>query len=109
MSVDLKAHSCSITVNSQVLKTGELCQEVLPEDCNWQMESLGDGHGKCIWITLVKKFKTKGNQHWKCIFRGDPEVDLTGFGPPVHAMDPGDMDRGELRRKMDEVQCEMLM
>jgi len=98
ITVDVRATSCRIVVNGQVVKEGSLFQEVLPDDCNWQME--GTGEDRRIWITLVKKTATKGNQHWKQVFRGDPEVDLRSFGPPVHAIDSNNPDKDALRRQL---------
>ena len=100
IKVDFKPNSFSIAINNQVLKTGKFFQEILPDDCNWQLD--GEGSNRKIWVTVAKKFVTKGNQHWKYFLQGDPEVDLSMFGAPVHAIDPN-MDKAMLRKKMEEV------
>jgi hypothetical protein len=101
ITVDVRANSCRIVIDGQVRKEGELFQEVLPDDCNWQME--GTGEERRLWITLVKRSATKGNQHWKSVFRGDPPVDLSAFGPPVHAFDSNNIDKAALRQQMAEI------
>ena len=100
VKVDLKPNMFSISINNKVLKSGTFFQEILPDDCNWQLD--GDGASKKVWITIAKKFATKGNQHWKYFLKGDPEVDLSMFGAPVHAIDPN-MDKAMLRKKFEEV------
>ena len=101
IAVDLRPNSCLVMANKKIVKKGSLYREVLPDDCNWQIE--GSGDNRHIWLTLAKKNITKANQHWKCVFEGDPCIDLSDFSPPVHAIDPSTMDKEAIRRQMQQV------
>ena len=50
----------------------------------------GEGEGRYIWVTLFKKTPTLRNQHWKCVLKGDAEVNTASLGPPVHSLDVND-------------------
>lgn len=101
IEIDTTATTCRISFNGVVVKEGLLCEEVVPDECNWQID--GAGEDRRVWMTLVKKTATKGNQHWKHVFRGDPEVDLSSFGPPVHAFDSNNIDKEALRRQVAQL------
>ena len=42
-----------------------------------------------IWITIAKKVPTVRNQHWKCVLKGDAEVDTNKLGMPVFKVGDG--------------------
>ena len=72
-------------VTGEVVVDGYLYADVLPEECNWQLD--GDGSQRKVWVSLYKETATTKNQHWKYVVEGDEEVDTHSLGPPVHALD----------------------
>lgn len=100
VKVDMKHSQLVIEVNGNKIINGEVYREILPDDCNWQLE--GEGESRKIWLTLVKRNKTKGNQHWKTVIKGDAEIDVSRCGVPLHNVDPS-MDKARIRQMMDEV------
>ena len=101
VSIDVKANTFTFKYAGQLIKQGTFFQEVLPDDCNWQFDGKGDE--RKVWLTLTKKFVTKGNQHWKYVFEGDPGLDMSQMGTPIHTIDPSTMDKAAMRKQMEEV------
>jgi len=123
VTLELSSHTFILKIRDEIIKKGEFYKEILPDECNWQFDEkvkkinndISDGSDsskekqdnsieKVIWLTILKKNETKGNQHWKCVLRGDDEIDLNslGFGVPVHTFDSS-MDKASLRKQMEQV------
>ena len=41
-------------------------------------------------MTLVKSVPTVAREHWKCVVKGEPEIDTNAFGAPIRTFDPQD-------------------
>jgi hypothetical protein len=83
VTVDISPQNLRIQVAGAVLLEGELHGQVIMEECTWQLDEL-DGE-RVVWITLYKN-----TQLWPGLLKGDAEVDLSGLGPPVYAVDAQD-------------------
>lgn len=77
-------------VVGEVVVDGYLYADVIPDECNWQLD--GDGSQRKVWVSLYKEVSTTKNQHWKYVVEGDEEVDTQSLGPPVHALDIDNKD-----------------
>jgi hypothetical protein len=77
-------------VVGEVVVDGYLYADVIPDECNWQLD--GDGSQRKVWVSLYKEVPTTKNQHWKYVVEGDEEVDTQSLGPPVHALDIDNKD-----------------
>ncbi|KAA8497971.1 Protein BOBBER 1 [Porphyridium purpureum] len=78
---DVECHitrqSISLKVKGEVLSHGELYALVHPGECFWQLDS----HERTITINLEK---VAHDEWWKCVVKGDPEID-TGLVEPENA------------------------
>ena len=70
---------------------GELCREILPDECTWMFDTNSD-HSRCVVLTLLKKYQTEANQHWNCVVRGHETIDVSKLGPKVVTFDPSTDD-----------------
>mmetsp|Transcript_8610 Transcript_8610/g.12848 ORF Transcript_8610/g.12848 Transcript_8610/m.12848 type:complete len:197 (-) Transcript_8610:41-631(-) len=91
--------SLSLSINGELLIDGYFYANVIPDECNWQID--GDGAERRVWISLYKETPTTRNQHWKCVLEGDEEIDVSGLGPPVHHIDVN--DKNSLHSALDKV------
>jgi len=87
---------CALTHNTLTVSRSGKCfvqgtfyKAVDPHESVWQFDRNDEGM-QIIWITLRKRKKTKGHHHWKCLLKGDPEIDTSQFGPPVDFVRSGD-------------------
>jgi len=91
-SKDIKIHFHPKTMVVQIIGAihleGELYAEIIPSECNWQIDS--DSSPRKLWITLVKRTKTSRNLHWSCVLRGDKSIDTNSLGPMVSTIDTND-------------------
>lgn len=85
----IKANTLKIIVNEKEIINGKLYDKILPDDSNWQLDTLND-KTKQIWITLYKAAPTIRNKHWKSLLIGDEEIDVSKLGPPIHGIDTND-------------------
>lgn len=106
-SKDIKVHFHPKTIIIQIQDVihveGELYAEIIPAECNWQIDQ--DTSPRKLWITLVKKLKTARNLHWSCVLRGDQQVDTKTLGPMVSSIDTHDKNSmkkaiGDLRQRI---------
>jgi hypothetical protein len=86
IKVSITSTTVSVAINGKTLVKGDLFAKVLSDDCTWQLEEPRNGE-KVVWITLFKAIPTARNQHWKSVLKGDAEIDVSKFGPPVHGVD----------------------
>ena len=80
-----------VSIRGQTLIEGDLFDTVEQDECSWQMD-INDNGDKVIWITLFKAVPTVRNKHWKCVIKGDAEVNVAKLGPPVHGVDTSSPD-----------------
>ncbi len=67
----------------------------------------GEGDERKVWITLFKETPTTKNQHWRCVIQGDPEIDISSLGPPVHHLDVN--DKTGMEEAIKQVECQILI
>lgn len=90
ITVVFKTNSLKLNVKGTNVLDGVTFAEIIPDECNWQF---GDSEGKDtkkLEINIMKKYPTKSNGHWRCVLKGDEEVDTQKLGPQVHAVDAND-------------------
>jgi hypothetical protein len=69
--------SLEVRVNDVVLCNSTLSNPYVPDESYWQIET--EGQKKQLIIVLQK---TAG-YWWPCVFKGDPEIDITKIDPPT--------------------------
>jgi len=71
--LDILTTGIVLTVAGQVLLDGDFYDDVVPSDCNWQLD---DDEGKrVIWITIQKKIPTQQKDFWKTVFSSEHHHD----------------------------------
>lgn len=114
-----KTSTISLKIRGQNYLEGTFFADVVPSECNWQIDD-GSGAnmkskqtnskeedgttgnkdkepegiaaipGRRLWITLLKKNPTERKDMWRCVIKGDKEIDLPPTMPPVHRMNASD-------------------
>eukprot|EP00898_Chlorokybus_atmophyticus_P001566 jgi/Chlat1/240/Chrsp1S03048 len=69
----------SLSGSDKPVLQGELYRRVLPEDSTWEIETRGTE--RIITVTLQKAQRTSASTHWRCVVKGEPEIDKGKFGP----------------------------
>ena len=81
---------------------GELHAPVLADEATYEIErdeTAGESaEGWRLVVRLVKFRKTRANQHWPSVVRGEAVIDVARFGEPVIAIDEG--SKGDVSRYM---------
>jgi len=103
IKVKFQPRRISIEICDSVHIEGDLYAEIIPSECNWQIDQ--DAPTRKLWITLVKKIKTKGKLHWSCVLKGDEQIDTDKFSPMVTPIDTHDHEQmkkaiGDLRQRI---------
>lgn len=75
------SYTLSITILDKLYLKGNFYAEVIPDECNWQIDNDGDSQ---ICLTIVKRVATARNLHWDCLIQGDDKIDTSVLGPQVH-------------------------
>lgn len=88
ISCVMKIDRISVTIRGEDVLSGDFYALVDPDECNWQIDK--DGGKECLSITIKKKVPTVRNQHWKCVLKGDAEVDTSKLGMPVFKVGDGE-------------------
>lgn len=89
VNVIITSNTITISAQGVVLVKGDLFARVLADDCTWQIDEKQSGE-RVIWVTLFKTTPTQRNQHWKSVVKGDSEINVAQYGPPVHGIDTAD-------------------
>ena len=93
LNVDIKNTTLKVSIKgqSEPLVNGEFFARVVVDDCLWTIED-GD-----LVITLQKDNKM---QWWKCVCKGDPEIDTQKVQPENSKL--SDLD-GETRQTVEKM------
>lgn len=89
--VEINTQTLRVNIHGNTVLDGTLYAKVLADDCLWQLDTNRKGQ-TTIWITLYKAIPTVRNQHWKCVIRGDGEINVSHLGPPVHGLNASNQD-----------------
>ena len=98
ISVEITSKTLSVGVKmpktelEEVLVDGKLFAEVETAECAWSVTKDSKGQ-RNIEVFLQKVKETSGKGHWKCICLGEPEIDVSKFGPIVDYIDERDDDQ----------------
>jgi hypothetical protein len=84
IKIIITSYTLSITILDELYLKGKFYAEVIPDECNWQIDNDSDSQ---ICLTIVKRVPTVRNQHWDCLIQGDDKIDTSKLGPQVHHID----------------------
>ena len=73
IKVDIRASFIAVTIAGETLLNDIFYAAVVPDECNWQIESTGDS-GRRLWINIYKRIPTTKQNHWKHILIADQNV-----------------------------------
>ena len=90
VKMDVSSSKFKLTVLGDVILDGDLFKRCKPDDCTFTLEDAKDSDGRVVVVQLSKLQRTSAQGHWKCICLGEPEIDLSKFGPAVMTADPND-------------------
>uniref|UniRef100_A0A7S1TK81 CS domain-containing protein n=1 Tax=Erythrolobus australicus TaxID=1077150 RepID=A0A7S1TK81_9RHOD len=102
VQVDFGRSSLKVVINGEVYASGELYGPVSPEDCFWQLDS-ADGT-----VTLFLE-KTTHDEWWKCLVKGDAEIDVSKVQPENSKLEDLDAESRSMVEKMMVEQREKAM
>eukprot|EP01041_Mallomonas_annulata_P003825 gene3825-7622_t len=94
--LDILSSGIVLSVSGHVLLDGDFFNEVVPSDCNWQLDD--DDDKRVVWITLTKKTSTKPKDYWPCILSSDENHVGKSKSKPIDAL-----DTEEFQRAMDQM------
>ena len=80
-----------LEVRGVAILDGELFARVIADEATFVIEDAPDG-GRLVVVSLTKLRRTMANGHWKCVVKGEPEIDTDKFGPQVRSFDPNDAE-----------------
>lgn len=103
VDVELTAKTLKVIVRREVLIEGEFTASINEEDSIWTLDNntKGDPH---LYLMIYKITPTVKNQHWKSLLKGDKEINVNKYGPPVLGLDPNDPNAmKEAIRKVSEM------
>lgn len=89
VQVNLLPYKIIVTLMGKVVIDDYLFDEIIPNECNWQLEK-GDNNSMKIWITLFKKAPSRSGHYWRYILANDEVIEKTAAGKPIHRIDPND-------------------
>lgn len=92
VQVIFKTGTLSVQLAGDLYINGALFDQVVPDECNWQIDTEESGDDlkiktRTLWLSMLKKTVTQRNQFWPCLLIGDKDA---GGGPPLVAVDPND-------------------
>lgn len=96
VKVDIKPRKLCASVAGKDIINGTLYAEVVPDECNWQIEEDASSGERKVWITLFKKEATLQNKMWPVVVEGDnskssaSRVKTAPGGMPVTSVDISD-------------------
>jgi len=102
IKVDITSTKLVLSIADKVELQGDLYAEVIPGECNWQIEEGVKGGRRTLWITLYKKLPTTRSLHWRCVLQGDEQVDTKKQGPAVISLDTSNPE--EMRKTVQTFQ-----
>ena len=80
--------------SAKAILNGELFAPVIADGCTYQIEREATGlpGGEALgyeWrlmVSLTKATRTKAREHWTCVVKGEPEIDVDRFGDPIEVL-----------------------
>lgn len=98
--VTLTRTNFTLKIRNEIYMNKDFTQHVSVDDSYWTYDTnkKSDPH---LWLNLVKVHTTERNQHWKSLFKGDPEVNVQKLGPPVKGIDPSNPE--SIRAALDSL------
>jgi CS domain len=70
IKVDIRASFIAVTIAGETVLNDIFFAAVVPDECNWQIESRGDSDRR-LWINIFKRVATTKQNHWKYILIAD--------------------------------------
>ena len=71
VQISIKPTSLTAVVAGKQIINGPLYAEVIPDECNWQIEEDADTGDRKVWISLYKKEATLLKKMWPVVVQGD--------------------------------------
>ena len=80
--------------SAKAILNGELFAPVIADGCTYQIEreatglpgGEASGYEWRLMVSLTKATRTKAREHWTCVVKGEPEIDVDRFGDPVEVL-----------------------
>jgi CS domain len=76
INVDIRASFIAVTIAGETVLNDIFFAAVVPDECNWQIESTGDSDRR-LWINIYKRVATTKQNHWKFILIADQNAKST--------------------------------
>lgn len=76
IEVDIRASFIAVTIAGETVLNDIFFAAVVPDECNWQIESPGDSDRR-LWINIFKRVATTKQNHWKYILIADQNAKAT--------------------------------
>lgn len=70
ISVDIKGSFIDVKIAGETIISDSFYADVIPSECNWQIEDAAD-QTRRLWINLYKKKSTTKSNHWRHILLTD--------------------------------------
>jgi hypothetical protein len=89
--VEMTPRRLKVVIRREVFIDGEFYAPIRSDDSVWLLDNntVGNPH---IVLNLEKVTITTKNQHWKSLIKGDAEINVGRFGPPIEELDASDPD-----------------
>lgn len=100
LSVAINSKSLKVSLEGNVLVEGSFPSPVLADENVWHIDNNNPNSPKLV-ITLFKRDVTTREQYWKCLLKGDAEVNTNRF-----AQQPSDVDsmnEESMKKAIDEM------
>merc|ERR1711934_145253 len=87
---ELGVKNLKLVIQGNTILEGRPYRKVRHEDSIWEFDEDEKTGQKLFRWNLVKLNKTEGRKHWKCVVRGEPEIDTHRFGSALQTVNPND-------------------
>ena len=103
VNISITSHSLHASIAGKEIINGSLYAEVIPDECNWQIEEDEVTGGRQVWISLYKREATLLKKMWPVVVQGDNSKSSVSRVKTVGGMPMAEIDISDEGRMKEAI------